>query len=130
MEYPNLFSPITIRGKTFKNRILVAPMGIEERGEMGILSPRGIQYYEDIAAGGCARVCTGENDVSPGTAVRGCYNFYVDEPGEKFRESFRAYAEACHRHGALAFTSFNHTGAYMRVRPAGDMPPGPGGPEG
>lgn len=122
--YPNLFSPLTVRGKTFKNRILVAPMGIEERGEMGILTPRGVQYYEDIAAGGCARVCTGENDVFPGTAVRGCYNFYVDEPGEKFRESFQAYADACHRHGALAFTSFNHTGAYMRVMPAG----GPGGP--
>ena len=129
MEYPNLFSPITIRGKTFKNRILVAPMGIEERGEMGILSPRGITYYEDIAAGGCARVCTGENDVAPGTAVRGCYNFYVDEPGEKFRESFRAYANACHRHGALAFTSFNHTGAYMRVMPAGGMPSGINKPE-
>lgn len=130
--YPNLFSPLTIRGKTFKNRILVAPMGIEERGEMGILSPRGIAYYEDIAAGGCARVCTGENDVFPGTAVRSCYNFYVDEPGEKFRESFRAYAEACHRHGALAFTSFNHTGAYMRVMPAGGpeggAPDGAGGP--
>ena len=131
--YPNLFSPLTIRGKTFKNRILVAPMGIEERGEMGILSARGIQYYEDIAAGGCARVCTGENDVFPGTAVRGCYNFYVDEPGEKFRESFRAYAEVCHKHGALAFTSFNHTGAYMRVMPAGGPggsggPGGPGGP--
>lgn len=129
--YPNLFSPLTIRGKTFKNRILVAPMGIEEQGEMGILSPRGIQFYEDIAAGGCARVCTGENDVFPGTAVRGCYNFYVDEPGEKFRESFRTYAEACHRHGALAFTSFNHTGAYMRVMPAGpegDAPDGAGGP--
>jgi 2,4-dienoyl-CoA reductase-like NADH-dependent reductase (Old Yellow Enzyme family)/NADPH-dependent 2,4-dienoyl-CoA reductase/sulfur reductase-like enzyme len=125
--YPNLFSPMTIRGKTFKNRILVAPMGIEERGEMGILSPRGIQYYEDIAAGGCARVCTGENDVFPGTAVRGCYNFYVDEPGEKFRESFRAYADVCHKHDALAFTSFNHTGAYMRVMPAGGME-GPGGP--
>lgn len=126
--YPNLFRPITIRGKTFRNRILVAPMGIEERGEMGILSPRGIQYYEDIASGGCARVCTGENDVAPGTAVRGCYNFYVDEPGEKFRESFQAYADACHRHGALAFTSFNHTGAYMRVMPQGMMP-GPKEPD-
>ncbi len=127
--YPNLFSPLTIRGKTFKNRILVAPMGIEERGEMGILSPRGVQFYEDVAAGGCARVCTGENDVCPGTAVRGCYNFYVDEPGEKFRASFKAYADACHKHGALAFTSFNHTGAYMRVMPAGG-PAMPAGPEG
>lgn len=127
-DYPNLFSPFSIRGKTFKNRILVAPMGIEERGENGILSPRGIRYYEDIAEGGCARVCTGENDVCPGTAVRGCYNFYVDEPGEKFRESFRAYADACHKHGALAFTSFNHTGAYMRVMPKG-MVLGPNGPQ-
>ena len=127
-KYPNLFSPYTIGSKTFKNRILVAPMGIEERGEAGILSERGIRYYEDIAEGGCARVCTGENDVCPGSAVRGCYNFYVDEPGEKFRKSFQAYADACHRHGALAFTSFNHTGAYMRVMPKGEAPQGPPAP--
>ena len=125
--YPNLFTPLTIRGKTFKNRILVAPMGIQEEGEPGLLSPRAVQYYEDIAAGGSARVCTGENDVAPGTAVRGCYNFYVDEPVQAFRQSFRDYAEACHRHGALAFTSFNHTGAYMRVLPPGAAMLGPDG---
>lgn len=132
MKYPNLFSPVTIRGKTFKNRILVAPMGIEEDDNGGAMTRRGIEFYGDVAAGGCARVCTGENDVSPGTAVRGMYHFYVDVSAPEFKESIQAYAHACHRHGALAFTSFNHMGIYMRAM-GGDMPApggGPGGPGG
>lgn len=129
MKYPHLFSPVTIRGKTFKNRILVAPMGIEEDDNGGAMTQRGIEFYEDVAAGGCARVCSGENDVSPGTAVRGMYHFYVDVSAKEFKESIQAYADACHRHGALAFTSFNHMGIYMRAM-SGDMPGGPGGPGG
>ncbi|MBE6992561.1 MAG: FAD-dependent oxidoreductase [Ruminococcaceae bacterium] len=126
MKYPHLFSPVTIRGKTFKNRILVAPMGIEEDDNGGAMTQRGIEFYEDVAAGGCARVCSGENDVSPGTAVRGMYHFYVDVSAPDFKESIQAYADACHRHGALAFTSFNHMGIYMRAM-GGEMPGGPGG---
>ncbi len=128
VKYPHLFSPMTLRGKTFRNRILVAPMGIEERGENGYMSPRGALFYEDVAAGGCARVCSGENDITPGTAVRGVYNFYVDVLTPKFKDSMAMYVDACHKHGALAFTSFSHMGAYMRDMssgpPAGpDIPP-------
>ena len=130
MKYPHLFSPVTIRGKTFKNRILVAPMGIEEDDNGGAMTQRGIEFYEDVAAGGCARVCSGENDVSPGTAVRGMYHFYVDVSAPDFKESIQSYADACHRHGALAFTSFNHMGIYMRAM-GSDMPgSGEGGPGG
>ena len=114
LKYPNLFSPVTIKGKTFKNRILVAPMGIEEEGEVGIMSERAAQYYEEVAKGGCARVCSGENDVTFGSAVRGLYYFFVEQPSEKFKASIRRYVDVCHKQGALAFTSFSYMGAYGR----------------
>ena len=114
LKYPNLFSPITIRGKTFKNRILVAPMGIEEEGEVGIMSERAAQFYDEVARGGCARVCSGENDVTFGSAVRGLYYFFVDQPSDEFKASFRRYVDVCHKRGALAFTSFTYTGVYCR----------------
>jgi 2,4-dienoyl-CoA reductase-like NADH-dependent reductase (Old Yellow Enzyme family)/thioredoxin reductase len=114
LKYPHLFSPITIKGKTFKNRILVSPVGIDERGEAGIMSERAAQFYDEVASGGCARVCSGENDVTFGSAVHGIYYFFVEQPSEKFKASFRHYVEVCHKHGALAFTSFSYMGVYTR----------------
>jgi 2,4-dienoyl-CoA reductase-like NADH-dependent reductase (Old Yellow Enzyme family)/thioredoxin reductase len=114
LKYPYLFSPITIKGKTFKNRILVAPVGLDEKCEKGIMSERGAQFYDEIASGGCARVCSSENDVTFGSAVAGMYYFFVDRHSEKFKESIRRYVEVCHKHGALAFTSFGYMGVYIR----------------
>ena len=154
MMYPNLFSPVTIRGKTFRNRILVAPLGAEipDEGSDGKMSDQAITFYRRVARGGCARVMSGENDVIFGGAVHGMYPFCEAEPTEAFRDSFRRYAEACHEEGALAFTSFGHMGVFGRTFPGGvfemdalmgggpppagmpggpapeGMPPAPGGP--
>jgi 2,4-dienoyl-CoA reductase-like NADH-dependent reductase (Old Yellow Enzyme family)/thioredoxin reductase len=117
-KFPHLFSPITIKSTTFKNRILVSPMGIEEHGEAGIMSERAAQYYDEVARGGCARVCSGENDVIFGSAVHGMYDFFVEQPGEKFKASIRRYVDVCHKHNALAFTSFGYMGVYGRNYPA------------
>lgn len=114
-RYPNLFSPITIKGKTFKNRILVSPMGIAESGEPGVMSEEGLRFYDTIAAGGSARICTGENDILFGSAVAGKYYFFLPHPPEGMKESIRRYSNMCHDHNALAFTSFDHMGVYARV---------------
>ena len=144
--YPNLFSPITIRGKTYRNRILVAPLGAEipDEGSDGKMSDQAIKFYRRVAHGGCARVMSGENDVIFGGAVHGMYPFCEAEPTEAFKDSFRRYAQACHEEGALAFTSFGHMGVFGRAFPNGEfdisalmpkggaapegMPPMPGGP--
>ncbi len=114
-EFPNLFSPLTVKGKTFKNRILVSPMGSGGGKEPGVLEDDALHFYEKIAAGGSARVCTGENDVVYGSAVCAKYDLFVDEPRKRVTDSIRAYADVCHKHNALAFTSFDHMGLYCRV---------------
>lgn len=114
-RFPNLFSPITVRGKTFKNRILVSPMGLGEfDGQPGAMSEGGLNFYRAVAAGGSARICTGENDVVYGSAVMGKYDLFLDEVPGATEDSLRAYADMCHEYGALAFTSFDHMGLYCR----------------
>lgn len=113
MMFPNLFSPLTIRGKTFKNRILLAPKGYPtpSKDEM---SRSALDFYRRIAAGGVARVVTSECDVQYGSAVFGTYNMFLDPLPETLESSMRRYGEICHEYGALAFVHFGHMGAYCR----------------
>lgn len=124
LMYPHLFSPITIRGKTYRNRILVAPLGPEVPGEgaEGKMSDQVIDFYRRVAKGGTARVMSGENDIIYGGAVHGIYAFCEATPTEVFQDSIRRYAQACHEEGALAFTSFGHMGVYGRFSPDGKAP--------
>ena len=51
-NYKNIFSPLTIKNMTMKNRIMMTPMGTnygEQNGEMSFLH---INYYEQRAKGG------------------------------------------------------------------------------
>lgn len=113
-KYPHLFSPIQIRGKTFKNRILLAPMGIDESGPPGVMSQATVDFYERVAAGGAARIVGPENDVEFGSAVAGHYWYFIEQPPEELLLNTKKYVDACHRHGALAFMHFGHMGAYAR----------------
>ncbi len=113
--YPNLFSPITVRGKTFKNRILLAPLGNMDPGAPYKMSDQTIAEYERIAQGGVARIVTGENDVQYGSAVSSHYWFFTDDaPTRELCESFGKYVETMHKYGALAFVHFGHMGMYSR----------------
>jgi len=117
-KYPNLFSPIIIKGKTFKNRILVSPMGLGEPRMDGWMTEEGARFYELIAKGGSARICTGENDVLFGSAVFGIWDFFLEGPPKELYDSFRKFNALCHAQGALTFTSFDHNGVYTRTTTA------------
>ena len=57
LKYPNLFSPITIGGVTFKNRIWSAPAGVPMLyGVEEYPSEPVIGYYANKAKGGCANI--------------------------------------------------------------------------
>lgn len=115
LMYPHLFSPLTVRGKTFKNRILLAPLGNMDPGAPYRMSDQTIAEYERIAQGGTARIVTGENDVQFGSAVSSHYWFFTDDaPSDELRESMNRYAEAMHKYDALAFVHFGHMGLYSR----------------
>ena len=113
MMFPNLFSPLTIREKTFKNRILLAPKGYPTPSKDEV--PLGaLEFYRRIAAGGVARVVTSECDVQYGSAVFSTYNMFLNPLPETLESSMRRYGEICHEYDALAFVHFGHMGAYCR----------------
>ena len=51
-NFKNLFSPITIRGMTLPNRVVMMPMGSDLAGHTGELTDEHIKYYEKRARGG------------------------------------------------------------------------------
>ena len=113
--FPNLFSPMTIRGKTFKNRILLAPKGIplsDQRKDH--MAQDALDFYERLARGGAARVVTSECDVQYGSAVYGTYDMFLDPLPEELKATVMQYVDNCHKYGALAFMHFGHMGAYCR----------------
>lgn len=128
--YPHLFSPLTICGKTFKNRILLAPKGIPlSDRDKNHMAQDALDFYDRIARGGAARVITAECDVEYGSAVYGTYNMFLDPLPDTLRDSVTQYAANCHKYGALAFMHFGHMGAYCRdeaynarMRAAGRLP--------
>ena len=51
-NFPHVFSPLTVRGMTLKNRVVMMPMGSDFAGHDGELSDEHIKYYELRARGG------------------------------------------------------------------------------
>ncbi|MFR6715581.1 MAG: hypothetical protein ACLUTE_06980, partial [Dorea longicatena] len=51
-NFPHVFSPLTIRGMTLKNRVVMMPMESDFAGHDGKLSDEHIKYYELRARGG------------------------------------------------------------------------------
>lgn len=128
-SYPNLFAPLTIRGKTYKNRLIAAPT-LFSHAVFFIPEIRENVYrmVENRAKGGFAAVSTGEIPVNAeeGTAL------FLERPidftshaGPDF-EMMKEYADRIKKHGALAYLEFCHEGAHAPVKP----PYEPWGPDG
>ena len=46
-KYPNMFSPLTIKGVTFKNRVFASPITTSRIVDHGYPTPAGIDVFED-----------------------------------------------------------------------------------
>ncbi len=55
-RFPHMFSPYTIKGVTFKNRVFASPVTANRIAERGTPTPEGIDAYETRARGGFAEV--------------------------------------------------------------------------
>ncbi len=107
-NYPHLLAPMTIRGKQWKNRIVLAPKGGMKivDGEMEQQMHDMLSYY---SLGHPAEVIIGETPVSEqaGRGVGEAYDF--KEP--KVREGIRKYASMIKEQiGAVAMVELFHAG--------------------
>ncbi len=124
--YPHLFSPITIKKTTFKNRIISSPhSGIIFADPVSRqINDVGIQYYGNRARGGAGVVTTMESMIDWESGSAHCAQFnLVDDTTMGTLKRFTRYI---HFFGAKASAEITHRGNYsVPAYCRGNEPGGP-----
>ena len=131
-NYKNIFSPLTIKNMTMKNRIMMTPMGTnygEQTGEMSFLH---INYYEQRAKGGVGLIMVENASVDSPLGSNGTTQIRIDH--DNYMPRFFKLCETVHSHGACIGLQLNHAGASaqskrtnMQPVSASDIPSKAGG---
>ena len=111
MAQPLLFTPLTIRSVTLKNRIVVAPMH-QYSAEQGFATDWHLMNAGKYAAGGAGFVMMESTKV----ARNGCGT--VGDTGlwdDKFIPSFKRCADFIKKHGAVSGIQLGHSGRKARL---------------
>ena len=98
-NFPHVFSPLTIRGMTLKNRVVMMPMGSDFAGHDGELSDEHIKYYELRARGGTGLIMVENVCVKYPEGSNGTTQLRLDK--DCYIPRLFTLTEACHRQGAL-----------------------------
>jgi dimethylglycine catabolism A len=105
--FPHLYSPLQLRGRALRNRIVSTPHAAGW-GRDGLIDPREVDYHVRKAQGGAALVMTfGSASVDPTTAASYGSISLWDERNEP---ALRALADGVHGHGALCMSQMTHMG--------------------
>lgn len=115
--YPNLASPITINGVTFKNRIFGAPMSNPEMDPDSFMRKEDIAFHENRVRGGMASVALGLGIVDPDGRT---HTKEVKLYDVMSLPSLKNVTKAIHRHSAMAVMELAHGGKYAGARSHGD----------
>ena len=107
-QFPHLFTPLDLRHKTLKNRIVfgahTANMAVA-----GLPGTRHHHYYLERARGGAAMIVV-EPVPAHRTAVLTRGNFRAED--DSLVEAFRPITEACRDHGTVMIQQIYHVGQH------------------
>ena len=113
MKYKHLFTPLTIRGITLKNRIEAAPISLFDLATTPEKHPSkdDVGFYRLRASGGAAIVTIGDGIVHP----TGVDSGYLPSPkimicNDDNIPFLRNITDEIHRYGTLACMQLNHAG--------------------
>lgn len=131
-KYSQLFSPLTVKNMTIKNRIAMMPMGTnygEQNGEMSFLH---INYYRQRAMGGTGLIIVENANVDYPSGSNGTTQIRIDH--DNYIPRYYKLCEELHKQGACAAIQINHAGASaqsartnMQPVSASDIPSKTGG---
>ena len=110
LQFPHLFSPITLGGTVFRNRIFGSPISARETDRDNIPNDHLVAWYERKAIGGAASVCVGDCIVDSLHGRYGSEHICLDDPAEL--HGLTVLANAVSRHGAVASVELQHAGLY------------------
>jgi len=107
MQYERLFQPLTIRGMTLKNRIVMPAMHLMYNMD-GYANDRFDEFYYRRAEGGAALVFVGGCRFDEFGGSPGMMSLETDE----FVPGYREFTDGMHARGALVGVQLYHAGAY------------------
>ncbi len=108
--YPHLFSPITVRGKLFKNRILAAPIGAWVFSPQNYIFDYAIDAFAEKAVGGAAAVTVGHTEVNNGEPDEDGFGLYFNLRGRNGTAALTEFAEAIRSRGCHVSAELNYDG--------------------
>ena len=108
-KYENLFSPISIKTMTVKNRVAMLPMGTNFGGQNGEFLEEHIKYYEQRAKGGTGLIIVENACVDFPLGSNGTTQIRLNE--DRFIPALYNFTTRLHRQGACAAIQINHAGA-------------------
>lgn len=117
-DYPNIFKPLRIRGKTLKNRIEAAPISVFDLDTTPERHPseRDMQFFRMQAMGGPAIVTLGDCIVDPTGEDSGLLGSPKIMAANVDNLPFLTrIADEIHRYGALASIELNHAGMLLSL---------------
>ena len=107
MEYTKLFSPITIRNMSLKNRIVMPPLHHLYTPE-GYATPRFNEYYWRRAEGGIGLIIVGGCRFDDFGGAWSMMSLQSDE----FIPGYKEFTDGMHERGAKVGVQLYHAGAY------------------
>ncbi len=109
-KYPHLSAPITVRGITFKNRILATPIQSSGTTKDGVPTEKACYFFGERAKGGAAVVTMGEAAVNNDYAIRLGQTTDLTRFAFEAVDDFRRYTYAIKRYGAIPSIQLCHAG--------------------
>ena len=111
--YPHLFSPLRIGELEIKNRIAMAPMGVEIIDDDGEVRERVIRYYEERARGGAGLLISEVCAVAYPRGATSTHQIALSD--DLYLPGLRRLTERVHQHGAKIAAQLVHHGKVARV---------------
>ncbi|WP_286908663.1 FAD-dependent oxidoreductase [Clostridium sp. UBA1652] len=109
-KYKNVFSPITIKGVEFKNRIEVAPMVPCMATPEGWVTKEVIEFYRPFAKGGAAIVTVGDSAINWEHAMD--HEGQINLGDDNVKMGLDDLADEVQRYGSLISIELNHGGRF------------------
>lgn len=120
--FKKLFEPITIRGMTVRNRLVIGPMETMYSEEDGTVTDRYLAYVEERAKGGWGLIINEAHAVTyEARAFNHCGGMWKDEQ----IEGAAKIAAAAHKHGAKIAIQLIHGGRQTIAKDAPSVGPSP-----
>jgi len=113
LAYPHLLSPISIGTMALRNRIVMAPMGVEIVDSDGQANEGIVRYYEERARGGAGLIITEVAAIAYPSGANSVHQLGMSQ--DAFIPALRKLTDAVHAHGGKIAVQLVHHGKVSRV---------------